>query len=353
MRIGLVFWLILGLLVVGHPAYGKELDLVVDTVPSGARIEWKGNTIGTTPFRTFYPERYFSSPKTVFARVLGESMVVTLYKQGYRPKQVELTHGPFLHKRGSYYLLERVYTIQLEPIVEQPPIATGTKRAISFGTAFHSVRSGYFVTNYHVVEGARKIRISREGNACLARIIASDKGNDLAILKVPDRCVSSLRLGKPFQLGIAGRILAGQEVVTFGFPLPSEFAAEPQISKGIIKSTTGFDGDARTLTISNSVQPGNSGGPLFGPGGNVIAIVTSTANVNYLYPRYQALPQDLNFAVRAEYAMLLFQLNGIQLVQEKTKGLSFSKKQPIGDLPRFVSAIEPNVVLVTTMSGAE
>lgn len=85
----------------------------------------------------------------------------------------------------------------------------------------------------------------------------------------------------------------------------------------------------------------------------MIAIVTSTANVNYLYPRYQALPQDLNFAVRAEYAMLLFQLNGIQLVQEKTKGLSFSKKQPIGDLPRFVSAIEPNVVLVTTMSGAE
>ncbi len=222
----------------------------------------------------------------------------------------------------------------------------GSRRLVGYGTAFHSVRKGYFVTNYHVIEGAKEIQLSRKDKSCSANVVAGDKANDLAILKVPDTCVVSLNLGSPFELG-SSQVATGQDVITFGFPLPTEFAAKPQVSKGIVKSITGPEGDTRTLTISNSIQPGSSGGPLFGPDGTVVGVVTAAANVHYLYPRYGTIPQNLNFAIRAEYVRLLFQLNGIQGAQQKTT--SSLRKQPRNGLPGFISAIKRNVVLVTAI----
>lgn len=336
-----------------------KLEMTIDTVPSGARVEMNGNSLGNTPLRVEHPSRYFSQPKSIFARYLSAPIVMTFYLDGYNPRTLDITQGPNLWRSldGSnqfyYYLLDREYSIYLDPVASYPQTSAGRPSApnIGYGTAFHSVSPGHFVTNYHVIEEGQIIQVSRDDGTCSANVVASDKANDLAILKIQDDCLPKLRLGRPFQFSNTSNAATGQDVITFGYPLPTEFAAEPQVSKGIIKSTMGFDGDARTLTISNSIQPGNSGGPLFGPDGNVIAIVTATANVNYLYPRYDAIPQDLNFAVKAAYAGLLFQLNGISAHVDAPQESSDSTSSPVDDLPSFVAAVEGNVVLVTSMSG--
>ena len=184
----------------------------------------------------------------------------------------------------------------------------------------------------------------------MAGIVGTDQANDLAILLVAPECQDSLSLGPPLRLGSTKSIRQGERVVTFGYPLPSEFADKPQVSAGIIKSTSGLEGDPRTFTISNTIQPGNSGAPLFGPDGSVIGVVTSTLSIGYLYPRYEALPQDLNFAVKSDYVHLLYDLT-VPSSSTPAESPGQSGASVLSDLPSFVSGIQRNVVLIVATAN--
>src|SRR5436190_444055 len=55
----------------------------------------------------------------------------------------------------------------------------------SLGSGFVLSKSGYIVTNYHVIEQARSIRVSFSNNDSLAaRVVGSDPSTDVAVLKV-------------------------------------------------------------------------------------------------------------------------------------------------------------------------
>lgn len=71
-----------------------EKALVLESDPPGARVERNGVFIGTTPLVREYPKSYFSRGWSVFHKFLGEPVTVTLYKEGYEPKHVTLSHGP-------------------------------------------------------------------------------------------------------------------------------------------------------------------------------------------------------------------------------------------------------------------
>lgn len=342
----------------GGSGWAKDVPLILDSVPRGARVEVKGNTHGSTPLTWNYPSTYYRAPASAFSRYLAESIIVTLYKDGFLPKTVELTHGPFLWRslNGAnwyfYYLLDQRYTIHLERIPGTESAGGGAAGAnTSSGTAFHCLSRGYFVTNHHVVGESSEIKIVRRDSSCPARLQKVDKANDLAILKVSDECLVSLGVGPPLALSPSSVVAAGADVVTYGFPLPTEFGAEPQVSKGIVKSTSGLDADPRTFTISNSLQPGNSGGPLFAPAGGVVGVVTSTLNVNYLYPHYKTIPQDLNFAVKSDYVALLFHLAGIESDPLPPPAAVASQTgaeapPPPPSLQEFITRIQPSVVRV-------
>ena len=82
--------------------------------------------------------------------------------------------------------------------------------------------------------------------------------------------------------------------------------------------------------------------------------VTSTMNVNYLYPRYKAIPQELNFAVKSEYLDLLFRLQGLDDAKtprtESEEATSGSQPTP-EDLPSFLKVIQSNVVLIRALKN--
>lgn len=156
--------------------------------------------------------------------------------------------------------------------------------AQSSGSGFLISNNGYIATCYHVIEGATDIKIKGVNNdfnkKYNAKVIATDKINDLAILKIDCRLESSLKYSIKWNVSDVG-----QEVFTLGYPLKTTMGEEIKLTNGIISSKSGFQGDITTYQITVPVQPGNSGGPLFDKNGYVIGVInakhTGAENAGY------------------------------------------------------------------------
>lgn len=160
------------------------------------------------------------------------------------------------------------------------------------GTGF-ALKNGYIITNYHVVEGASTITIQGVNgdfnSKFSASIVGTDKGNDLALLKISDANFSGF--GKiPYSISPTTSDV-GEEVFVLGYPLTSTMGDEIKLTTGIISSKTGYQGDVALYQISAPVQPGNSGGPLFDKNGNVIGVVSAK----------HAGAENVGYAVKASY----------------------------------------------------
>ena len=135
---------------------------------------------------------------------------------------------------------------------------------ISEGEGSGSVidRVGHVLTNFHVVDGAREIHVTLyDGKTYDARLVGSDPGTDVAVLKI-DAPPESLF---PVAFGNSANLLVGQRVFAIGNP----FGLERTMSTGIIssldRSLPTKDGRRvikSVIQIDASVNPGNSGGPL-------------------------------------------------------------------------------------------
>lgn len=153
------------------------------------------------------------------------------------------------------------------------------------GTGF-ALTNNYIVTNNHVIDGAKSISIqgingdfSHKYNA---DVVATDKINDLALLKVSGVNISTSSIPYAVKTNTAE---VGEEIFVLGYPLTSTMGEEIKLTTGVISSKTGFQGDVSIYQISAPIQPGNSGGPLFDSKGNVVGIVsakhTGAENVGY------------------------------------------------------------------------
>ena len=56
-------------------------------------------------------------------------------------------------------------------------------RLIGSGSGFFVSADGYFLTNYHVVEGASEVRIKVRDELVAAKVTKLDPVNDIAVLK--------------------------------------------------------------------------------------------------------------------------------------------------------------------------
>lgn len=141
------------------------------------------------------------------------------------------------------------------------------------GTGFAISEEGYIVTNYHVVENGKKIKIlGVNGNMdqeLEAKVIVVDKEADLAILKV-NKNIGTL----PYSLKTKEAI-SGKKVYTLGYPKQNILGNNIKITEGLINSTSGLRDDNKVYQISAPVTNGNSGGPLFDNYGNIIGVVSS------------------------------------------------------------------------------
>ena len=184
----------------------------------------------------------------------------------------------------------------------------------SSGTGFAISSDGYIVTNHHVIENAKSIEVKGiNGNfmkKLTAKVVLSDKKNDLAIIKIDDSRFTSLgSIPYTFRKGVAD---VGENVFVLGFPMTSSMGEEVKLTNGIVSSKTGFKGNNSLYQISAPIQPGNSGGPLFDKSGNLLGIV----NAKHSYA------ENASYAIKVSYLLNLIDLLPVTINQPSTNTLN-------------------------------
>jgi S1-C subfamily serine protease len=103
----------------------------------------------------------------------------------------------------------------------------------------------------------------------------------------------------------------GDEVVTYGFPLSGILSSGPTLTRGDISALAGLRDDQNQMQISAPVQRGNSGGPLLDRAGNVVGVIVSKLNAQRVAERTGDIPQNVNFAIKADRALGFLRRNNV------------------------------------------
>ena len=153
---------------------------------------------------------------------------------------------------------------------------------LGFGSGFF-VGDNLIATNYHVIEGAARGSAKLVGQFStytIEGVTATDKTNDLALLKVT---MSGI---KPLPLGNSSDVKIGETIYVAGNPK----GLEGTFSNGIISSRRDPYTKER-LQMTAPISPGSSGGPVLNSKGEVIGISFMTLVGG----------QNLNFAIPSRY----------------------------------------------------
>jgi serine protease Do len=148
----------------------------------------------------------------------------------------------------------------------QPFDEYGLAHPHSLGSGFIINRSGYILTNAHVIEGAQRILVTlKDGRQFTARLIGRDTKTDIALIKID----ASDKLPVA-PLGDSDEVQVGQWVMAIGNP----FGFDHSVTAGIVSAKGRFipgNYDAFIQTDA-SINPGNSGGPLITLDGAVVGV---------------------------------------------------------------------------------
>lgn len=161
------------------------------------------------------------------------------------------------------------------PILENFRRLLPSRPSYAVGSGFIVDKTGYILTNFHVVEDANRITIRLEtGEEYIASIVGSDSETDLAVLKV--------NAGKdlPFvKLGDSTAASVGDWVLAIGSP----FGLDQSVTAGIIsqvgRSTPFGSSFQKFIQTDAAINRGNSGGPLVNMRGEVVGVNSQIATV--------------------------------------------------------------------------
>lgn len=143
------------------------------------------------------------------------------------------------------------------------------------GSGFIVDKSGYILTNYHVIEDSSRITVRlQNGEEYLAKIIGRDEETDLAVLKIDaGKDLPSVRLGDSNSAQVGDWVLA----------IGSPFNLAQTVTAGIVSHTnreTPFTTPFQTFIQTDAaINRGNSGGPLVNMQGEVIGINSQIATM--------------------------------------------------------------------------
>jgi len=144
----------------------------------------------------------------------------------------------------------------------------------SSGSGFVWDRSGYIVTNYHVIHGSDKAWVTLADNTRLeAKRVGADESKDLAVLKVecPAEKLHPIPLGTSFDLEV------GQKVFAIGSPFQLDQTLTTGIIGGLGREIESISGRPIQGVIQTdaAINPGNSGGPLLDSAGRLIGVTAA------------------------------------------------------------------------------
>ena len=148
----------------------------------------------------------------------------------------------------------------------------GAQEQQAQGSGFVIDKDGHVITNYHVVQGAKKVQVSfSDEEQRDATVVGSDPSTDIAVLKIQGAWARSLT---PLALGNSSAVKVGDAVLAIGNP----FGLERTVTAGIVSalqrhipSPNGYQID-QVIQTDAAINHGNSGGPLLNANGDVIGV---------------------------------------------------------------------------------
>jgi serine protease Do len=138
----------------------------------------------------------------------------------------------------------------------------------SLGSGFIISPDGYILTNNHVVDMAKDIKVAlADGRVLEAKLIGKSRDIDIALIKVEATDLPAVSLGDSDALEV------GDWVVAIGNP----FGLSHTVTAGIVSAkgrVIGVGPYDNLIQTDAAINPGNSGGPLFNINGDVVGINT-------------------------------------------------------------------------------
>ncbi|MDX9910262.1 MAG: trypsin-like peptidase domain-containing protein [Phycisphaerales bacterium] len=137
--------------------------------------------------------------------------------------------------------------------------------------------AGHVITNAHVVDGARTVRVQLEsGRVVTGEVLGTDVFTDIAVLRL-ERAAGAVPARRATGV-IPGQ---GERVYTFGSPFGFKFSMSEGIISGLGRDPSqfgNFGGYTNFIQTDAAINPGNSGGPLINARGEVIGMCVAIAN---------------------------------------------------------------------------
>ena len=280
-----------------------------------AKSSWKLRTIS---LRTHYIRTGAIAAGIALLTTLSTFSIVT-HSEKKRSSQFSLLKKELETIKRSHNALVRNINV-----TQPTPVAPANYS----GTGFALTNDGYFITNYHVTEGADSVYIqNKDGEYFKAHLISFDAKSDVALLKVDHKNFRFAKGEVPYTFASHKKTL-GATVYTRGYPQD-----EIVYNEGYISANNGYQGDSMQYRLELPASPGQSGAPVLDANGNIIAIVTgkesesegttyavSSKAINNLINN---LPKDLNVRL-----------------PKSNKLNKLSREQQIGKLEYFTCAVK-------------
>lgn len=166
---------------------------------------------------------------------------------------------------------QRYQVTEIKPATPPPTPKTQPFKAGGSGVIFDA-EQGLVGTNHHVIKDAVAISVGlHDGRSVRAKLIGTDIGTDIAILKIDLPGLTALKLGD------SDTVKVGDFVVAVGNPFGLEGTATAGIVSGLMRSEVGYEIFESFIQTDAAVNPGNSGGALINLQGDLIGINTAIA----------------------------------------------------------------------------
>ena len=205
---------------------------------------------------------------------------------------------------------DAVVNIHGQKVVGEDETGGDARRVNGMGTGVIVDPRGYVVTNYHVVEGVRRIEVTlSDGRTTSATLVSHDPRTDLAVIKIPaDKPLPVITIGTSSDLMIGETVLA----------LGNAYGYEHTVTRGIISALHRDVEVSRTqryddlIQTDASINPGNSGGPLLNVDGEVVGINVAV----------RAGAQGIGFAIPIDHVLdVVTRLLSVERVDQTWHGI--------------------------------
>jgi len=179
--------------------------------------------------------------------------------------------------------------------------------AAASGSGFFVSNAGHIVTNHHVIDECKVLKVSYKGNLVEAKVLAIDKTNDLAIIQ------AKINPSKVYAVSNKDVALL-EDIIVAGFPLGKNVSSAIKTHKGNVTALAGFGDNYSNFQTDATINQGNSGGPVMDLKGNIVGVAVALMSVE--------AGQNMFFAVKSSTLKTFASSNSLSFLPPNNRPMS-------------------------------